>query len=389
MLSPEIPPPERAGIYMTYYRGIKQGRKRMKKLIRMIMAMVMVLTMVSVVSVSVQAEKPVVTIYDFSADTKLNYDHYNTLRTGKMNVIYEKGAYWYTFETDQMLIKVPVTVFSNTDAANDKSEFDRINQTLSRSVLKGTGDADGKSRLIYKRSAGVETVRYRDYEYKKYNIYICNLEINSHKKTNQTFKVSCNMFGQILFTYSTLVNSYMSREKAILVQPSNRATYLRALKRDNSDDVSETVTPQFTVNISQPGSANVYLNSYSVMGRGTDRKDRKDAREFVNDLKNYKKVYESVSKMVLNPGVRTVVDVVSSVAGLQKTDDKKSTLYNTGECNPLSSKGKYTLQATFEAPLPLNTYKDFTQYLIDLSDIPTSSGYNRIETVMTVEFTVK
>ena len=359
-------------------------KNTVQKIIRMILAIVMILTTVSITSIQASAQKKTVLINDFSGNTTLNYDQFNALRTGKIKAIKENGKFYYTFESDQIIVKVPVKAFESEKAGND---YSAVNKKLSDYALKKAGDTK-EFGYIYKKSLKKKEVKPLGSDsYTQYFTYICHLRLNCYMDTSETAVSRCEMYGQILFTYNNKVRNGFVHDQAMYVKPSTTNQYYSALRRDNSDSISVTVSPQFTMNVTQPGTDKVYLNTYYASGMGKSAKKVRDVRSFITGLKNYKKMFDSVSKMALNPSILSAIDIVTSAVAF--SEEKKGTEYNTGKSMRLSSDGKYTVKAAFKSPLPLDTYQDWVQFRINLSHAPTKSGNNRVPTKMSVEFSVK
>ena len=354
-----------------------------KKIVRALMVILVVLTTLSASAAPVNAKKEIVVINDFSENTALNYAEFNALRKGSINAVRENDRFYYMFETDQIIVKVPVEVFTRQDAGND---YSAVNRKLTDYALKKTGDTK-EFRYIYKKSLGKKMfTKLGSDSYEQYSTYLCHLKLNCYMDTSETIVSRCEMYGQVLFTYNTKVQNYSVFTQEMYVTPSTTSQYRAALQRDNRDSIDVTVSPQFEFSVTQPGSDKVYLNTYYASGMGKSAKKVKDVRSFINDLKNYKEMYDSISAMVLNPSVLNAIDIVTSAVAF--AEEKKGTEYNTGKSMRLSSDGMYTLDGTFKSPLPLDTYRDWIQFRINLSHEPTYVGRGGVPTIIEVRFDI-
>lgn len=324
------------------------------------------------------ADKKTVSLKDFSGKTNLNYDQYNALRTGKIDAVKENDTWFYTFESDKLIVKVPVKAFTG----KVEMDYSDVNKTLTDNFMKGSGDATPVKTLVYKKRISKKSFSEGG-GYDEHKIYICNLSVNFRKETNQTMIARCQMNGQIEFTYRTICRKKITKVGYKYWAPKTADDYRMNLQRKNLDSLPHTVTPKFQIEITQPGTSKVYLNSYRVCGMGKQAKNLKDIRGKITDIKTIAKMADDIIKMPVTP-FKSGIDLIANSIEFSNAGKE----YNSGASIDLSTKKHKVTEATFISPLPLDTYKDWVQFEIILSDLPTKAAKGKTATKVAVKFWV-
>lgn len=149
--------------------------------------------------VKADAAKPVVILNDFSENTnvqtKSGYDTYHALTNGDIWAEYNKTdkQWWYTFTTDKVVVKVPVSAFKHPEQAGN--DYSLLNQKIIHPLNMQSVDND--MRYMYKNC---DLSVYDWCDNAKGTIYLAWLDFYSEYKHGDV-TLKCHKNGDVSFTY--------------------------------------------------------------------------------------------------------------------------------------------------------------------------------------------
>lgn len=361
----------------------------MKKLLSRLFAVLLAANLLFLsLPTSAFAASSTTTINNFSSSTNLTYDQYNALRTGSYSAVKRSGAWYYKFVKGSTVVYVKASAFTGSVGNN----YSQMTNTLSNGVMRTDGVAS-QYNYVYKyrpstissrvQQASTKSSRYvASYTTKtEYRTYLSYLNIYT-QRTGTNVLLGCDKNGHVQFTYSNKVyqDAYINGYKtAGYVAPSTAQQYKKALVRSTSNSVSVTITPEFTVKVTQPGSNKVILSNFQYAGKG-QAITQKNIDKYINIGYTTAKTIAATYSGKLS--VKNLYDLYKQASDLV---NPKSSEYESRKTVLLSKNSYKCLQATFDSPIKLKSSGDYFQTELRLSSTPSQSG---TKTKITVSFSI-
>lgn len=332
------------------------------------------ITLLSLFPISAFAAENTATIHDFSAKTKLTYDQYDALRTGKISAVQKKGVWYYQFKTDKLTLLVKTSAFASS-VGND---FSGINATLTSGVMSDTG-VPQEARYVYKERAGVrKDARTLSNVYSTYFSY---LSVTASRVETEVDLI-CRKFAQVQFEYSEKVLTHAKggrNPRGTGAVPSNAGEYMQALKR-STKNIATTVTPSFTLTVNHPGSSNSYLNSAMYRGKG-QAKTSANVTDYIDVAVTTTEIAAKVSAGSLT--YKDLYSLYKQAVNLKKVSSEYQSNDKIILTKTLHNKTTYCLSSEFSSPIDLKQYDDYFRTEVRLTAAPSATG---TKTQMTVTF---
>ena len=327
------------------------------------------------------------TINNFSASTNLSYDQYNALRTGSYSAVKRNGNWYYKFVKGSTTVYVKASAFTSSVGNN----YSKMTNTLSKGVTRSDGIAS-QYNYVYKyrpstTSSRVQpasarssrtTIRYTTKT--EYRTYLSYLNVYTQRSGTNVL-LGCDKNGHVQFTYSNKVyqDAIGYKTTAGYVAPSNAQQYKMALVRSTSNSVNVTITPEFTVKVTQPGSNKVILSNFQYAGKG-QAITTKCIEKYVNI--GYTTIKTLAATFSGKISAKNLYDLYNQASDLV---NPKSSEYESRKTIRLSRYSNKCLQATFDSPIKLKRSGDYFQTELNLSSTPSRSG---TPTKITVNFSI-
>lgn len=344
----------------------------MKRIISLILTVCMVFVLMSGTGILATAAS-LTRLPDISSfDQELTYAQYNALRTGTYTAENRNGVWYYKFTTEKDYVYIPISAFTTTFQNN----FTKLNVALTEGVANTS--ANRSTYYVYKsRSDASRTVLGSYPEVVTINTsstYITYLKLYS-SLSGHNVTLQCNMNGHALFQYSDRVFMNDPRDRSLggltYVTPSTADQYVKALTR-TTGEVSNMVTPQFTLSVDKAGTNKVILKEFSYEAVSSDSNSN-----VKSNLKNATKLIDVIMAVGKVTASSTPAGAASTLYSLFKTTlsfEKTSGSYYKTSIKPLSQNGKYCLNGAFTSPFKLKSNADYWQVNINLNDSPSIVG---------------
>lgn len=321
------------------------------------------------------AAENTVTINDFSAKTALTYDQYNALRTGKISAVQKNKVWYYQFKTDKITLLVKTSAFASP-VGND---YTKVNSTLTAGVMSTTG-VPKEARFVYKERAGTrKDARTLSDVHSTYFSYVSV----TASRVETEVDLICRKFAQVQFDYSEKVQSRWrgGRDpRGNSVVPETAKEYMQALKRSTSDSISTTITPRFTLTVTNPGSSETYLNSAMYRGKG-EAKTSANVTDYIDVAITTTKVASQISAGSVP--YSDLYSLYKQVVKLKKTSSEYLSNDKILLSKELNGKTAYCVGTRMDSPIDLRKYDDYFRAEVRLTADPATGGN---ATQMTVTF---
>lgn len=339
------------------------------------------------------ATSPPTTINTFSASRNLKPEEFEALRTGSYSAVKREGNWYYKFVKGSTTVYVKASAFTSS-VGND---YSKMTNTLSKGVTRSDGvgnecnyiykyrptSTTSRVAAVVKSSGGYKpSSNYTNKSTTKtdYHVYLSSINVYT-QRTGRTVILGCNKDNHVQFTYSSKVyqKSAAGYSSAGYVTPSTSAQYKQALTRNTSNSVNVTITPEFTVKVTQPGSNKVILSNFQYAGKG-QAITTKSIDKYVNIGYTTAKTLAAAYSGKLS--VKNLYDLYKQATNLVKPESSE---YNCRKTTLLSKTSYKCLQATFDSPIKLKKSGDYFQTELNLSSTPSRSG---TATKITVNFSI-
>lgn len=247
---------------------------KFRKPICCFLSMAMAVSMISSLSITGFAEnscsKPAITINSFGENTNLSKDEYNTLANGIYSAEKINGKWYYVFKNDGTTVNVKASAFKSK-AANGKN-IEAANKKLTRNALSDSGvGSEGSFVFQKKQKTTTQDVPYTPLKgslakntMSTYKLFLWCADISAYRN-RENISLKFIESGNVSFAFSDRVNS-ITKEGSGYHPLKTAEDYRMALVR--STNISSAVNPEFTIEITKPGSNRVCLSRMLYKGKG-------------------------------------------------------------------------------------------------------------------------
>lgn len=350
---------------------------KMKKTISCLLSMAMAVSMVSSLSIAGQAantcSKPAVTINSFSENTNLSKEAYDTLANGTYTAEKINNKWYYVFIKDGNTVNVKASAFKSKVA--NGNNIKAANEKLTRNVLSSSG-VGSKEPFVFqkKQKTAVQDVPYTPLKgslqkntMHTYKLFLWCSIIRAYR-SEENVQLECTETGNVQFSFSDRVNS-ITKEGSGYHPLKTSEDYRMALVR--SLNTAPAVTPEFTLEITKPGSNRVCIYQMEYKGKGI-------ADTNVN-IASLIKIGFAAKELASSRTPMGVVKNLNSVISQTISLTPESSEYVNNKTITLSDNDLevYTYKATAKSPIRLAGDGDYFRAEIALSKDPiVSSGVN-------------